>query len=26
VAAEHVREGLPLRGEIELFGYIGVKA
>lgn len=26
LAAEHVREGLPLRGEIQLFGYIGVKA
>ena len=25
LAAEHVREGLPLRGEIQLFGYIGVK-
>ena len=26
LATEHVREGLPLRGEIQLFGYIGVKA
>ena len=25
LAAGHVREGLPLRGEIELFGYIGTK-
>jgi SAM-dependent methyltransferase len=25
LAKEHVREGLPLRGEIQLFGYIGVK-
>lgn len=25
LAAEHVREGLPLRAQIELFGYIGVK-
>lgn len=25
LAAEHVREGLPLRGEIQLFGYVGVK-
>ena len=25
LAAEHVRAGLPLRGEIQLFGYIGVK-
>ncbi len=25
LAEEHVRPGLPLRGEIELFGYIGVK-
>ena len=25
LAAEHVRDGLPLRGEIQLFGYIGVK-
>jgi len=24
-AAEHVRNGLPLRGEIQLFGYIGTK-
>jgi len=24
-AAEHVRDGLPLRGEIQLFGYIGTK-
>jgi SAM-dependent methyltransferase len=26
LAAEHVRDGLPLRGEIQLFGYIGIKA
>ena len=26
LAEEHVREGLPLRGEIQLFGYVGVKA
>jgi SAM-dependent methyltransferase len=26
LAAEHVREGLPLRAHIQLFGYIGVKA
>ncbi len=26
LAAEHVRDGLPLRGEIELFGYVGTKA
>jgi SAM-dependent methyltransferase len=26
LAAEHVREGLPLRGEIQLFGYIGIKS
>jgi SAM-dependent methyltransferase len=25
LAREHVSEGLPLRGEIELFGYIGIK-
>lgn len=25
LAAEHVREGLPLRAEIQLFGYVGVK-
>ena len=25
LAADHVREGLPLRAEIQLFGYIGVK-
>ena len=25
LAVEHVRVGLPLRGEIQLFGYIGVK-
>ena len=25
LAEEHVREGLPLRGEIQLFGYIGIK-
>ncbi len=25
LAAQHVQEGLPLRGEIELFGYVGVK-
>ena len=25
LAAEHVREGLPLRGEVQLFGYVGVK-
>jgi SAM-dependent methyltransferase len=25
LATEHVRAGLPLRGEIQLFGYIGVK-
>jgi SAM-dependent methyltransferase len=25
LATEHVREGLPLRGEIQLFGYIGTK-
>jgi SAM-dependent methyltransferase len=25
LAEEHVREGLPLRGEIQLFGYVGVK-
>ncbi len=25
LAAEHVREGLPLRGEIQLFGYVGTK-
>jgi len=24
-AAERVREGLPLRGQIQLFGYIGTK-
>jgi SAM-dependent methyltransferase len=24
-AAEHVRDGLPLRGQIQLFGYIGTK-
>jgi ubiquinone/menaquinone biosynthesis C-methylase UbiE len=26
LASDHVREGLPLRGEIQLFGYIGVKS
>jgi hypothetical protein len=25
LAEEHVRPGLPLRGEIQLFGYIGTK-
>jgi SAM-dependent methyltransferase len=25
LAASHVRDGLPLRGEIQLFGYIGTK-
>jgi SAM-dependent methyltransferase len=25
LAAEHVRDGLPLRGEVQLFGYIGTK-
>ena len=25
LAAEHVRDGLPLRGQIQLFGYIGTK-
>lgn len=25
LAASHVREGLPLRGEIEVFGYVGAK-
>jgi len=25
LAAEHMRDGLPLRGEIQLFGYVGVK-
>ena len=25
LAAQHVRDGLPLRGEIQLFGYIGTK-
>jgi SAM-dependent methyltransferase len=25
LAAGHVRDGLPLRGEIELFGYVGTK-
>ena len=25
LAAEHVREGLPLRGEIQLFCYVGTK-
>ena len=25
LAAEHVRPGLPLRGEIQLFGYVGTK-
>lgn len=25
LAAGHVREGLPLRGQIELFGYVGTK-
>jgi hypothetical protein len=25
LASAHVRDGLPLRGEIELFGYIGTK-
>jgi SAM-dependent methyltransferase len=25
LAVEHAREGVPLRGEIELFGYIGTK-
>jgi SAM-dependent methyltransferase len=25
LAAEHVQEGLPLRGELQLFGYIGTK-
>ena len=25
LAREHVRDGLPLRGQIELFGYIGTK-
>jgi SAM-dependent methyltransferase len=25
LAAEHVREGLPLRGQVQLFGYIGTK-
>ena len=25
LATEHVRAGLPLRGEIQLFGYVGVK-
>ena len=26
LAEEHVRAGLPLRCEIQLFGYVGVKA
>jgi SAM-dependent methyltransferase len=26
LAREHVQDGLPLRGEIELFGYIGTKS
>ena len=25
LAAQHVRDGLPLRGEVQLFGYIGTK-
>ena len=25
LAAAHVRDGLPLRGDIELFGYVGTK-
>jgi SAM-dependent methyltransferase len=25
LADEHVREGLPLRGEVQLFGYVGTK-
>jgi len=25
LAAEHVRDGLPLRGELQVFGYIGAK-
>ena len=25
LAAEHVRDGLALRGEVQLFGYIGTK-
>ncbi len=25
LAKQHMREGLPLRGEIQLFGYVGVK-
>jgi hypothetical protein len=25
LAVEHVRQGLPLRGEMQLFGYIGIK-
>jgi hypothetical protein len=26
LAAGQVREGLPIRGEIQLFGYVGTKA
>jgi len=25
LAAEHTRDGLPLRGRIQVFGYIGTK-
>ncbi len=25
LAARHMRDGLPLRGQIELFGYLGTK-
>ena len=25
LAATHLRDGLPLRGEVQLFGYIGTK-
>ena len=25
LASEHVREGLPLRGSVELFGYLATK-
>jgi hypothetical protein len=25
LAQEHVRDGLPIRGEIQLFGYVGTK-
>jgi hypothetical protein len=25
LVAEHVEDGVPLRGEIELFGYVGTK-